>query len=437
MGDNCVELYITMNLFETSRQVTVLGAGMVGVSCALALQAKGWRVTLVDRRQPGEETSHGNAGVLSRSSLLPFNRPGLWAALPSMLMKGSPALKLRASGLKNWPWLLKFLWHAQRSSFAKSSVALDALIQISMRTHRDWMAQAHAENLCRDTGWLWLYSSLEAFDGSSTSRQILQDFSVDMEVLTAHELTDLEPHIAPRFSHALWIKDAMSVSHPGALVKAYAQQFIQAGGVFQVEEVRAISQQPAGWQWHTASGHEHRTPNLVVAMGPWSDTLLSASQLAKPHRTCLGFERGYHRHFKPVAGMHLGRPIYDTAGAFVLSPMQNHAGQVTLRLSTGVEMAAQDAVFNAQQLDAAEHAARKVFPLKEAIASSDWLGSRPTTPDSRPVIGEMPACAGLWLAYGHQHIGFSTGPGTGVLLSELMSSESTSIDPRPFSPARF
>ena len=426
-----------MNLFETSRQVTVLGAGMVGVSCAWALQAKGWRVTLIDRRQPGEETSHGNAGVLSRSSLLPFNRPGLWGALPSMLMNGSPALKLRASGLKNWPWLLKFLWHAQRSSFEISSVALDALIQMSMRTHLDWMAQAHAENLCRDTGWLWLYESPEAFASSSTARQILQDFSVNVETLSASELTDLEPHISPKFSHSLWIKDAMSVSHPGALVKAYAQQFIQAGGVFQVEEVRAISQQPSGWQWHTASGHGHTTPNLVVAMGPWSDTFLSGSQWVKPYRACLGFERGYHRQFKPLEGVHLGRPIYDTASAYVLSPMQNHEGEVRMRLSTGVELAAQDAPFDAQQLDAAEKAARTVFPLNEATPSSDWLGSRPTTPDSRPMIGEMPGCAGLWLAYGHQHIGFSTGPGTGILLSELMSSESTSIDPRPFSPARF
>ena len=437
MGDNGISLQITMNFFKTSRQVTVLGAGMVGVSCALALQAKGWRVTLIDRRQPGEETSHGNAGVLSRSSLLPFNRPGLWGALPSMLVKGSPALKLRASGMKHWPWLLRFLWHAQRSSFEISAVALDALIQMSMRTHLDWMAQAHAENLCRDTGWLWLYSNPESYANSLSSRQILQEFSVNMETLTAQGLSELEPHIAPNFSHALWIKDAMSVSHPEALVKAYAQQFIQAGGVFQLEEVRAISQQAAGWQWHTVAGHGHWTPNVVVAMGPWSDTLLSNSQLAKPHRNCLGFERGYHRHFKPVAGIHLGRPIYDTAGAYVLSPMQNHEGEVRMRLSTGVELAAQDAAFNAQQLDAAEHAARKVFPMKEATASSDWLGSRPTTPDSRPVIGEMPDCAGLWLAYGHQHIGFSTGPGTGVLLSELMSSESTSIDPRPFSPARF
>ena len=316
-------------------------------------------------------------------------------------------------------------------------MALDGLIQLSMATHQDWIRQAQVESLLRESGWLWLYSNPEAFANSLSTREILQDFSVRMEVLSAHGLTDLEPHIAPKFSHALWIKDALSVSNPGALVKTYAQHFLRAGGVFQIEEARAITQQPVGWQWHASSGPVHWTPNLVVAMGPWSDALLTHSKLFKPQRTSFGFERGYHRQFKIVEGINLGRPIYDTAGAYVLSPMQNNAGEDTMRLSTGVELAAQNAVFNAQQLDDAEHAARKVFPMKESVMSSDWLGARPTTPDSRPVIGEMPGCPGLWLAYGHQHIGFSTGPGTGLLLSELMSSESTSIDPWPFRPERF
>jgi D-amino-acid dehydrogenase len=151
----------------------------------------------------------------------------------------------------------------------------------------------------------------------------------------------------------------------------------------------------------------------------------------------MGFERGYHRQFKPVEGVPLGRPIYDISGAYVLSPMQNAAGENIMRLTTGVELAAQDAQPNWQQLEDAENAARRAFPMKEALPSSDWMGSRPSLPDSRPVIGEMPGCPGLWLAFGHQHIGFSTGPGTGVLLAELMSSESTSIDPRAFGVDRF
>ncbi len=424
-----------MNFFETSRQVTVLGAGMVGVSCALALQAKGWRVTLVDRQGPGQETSGGNAGVLSRSSLLPFNRPGLWQALPQMLLKPGPGLSVRASALGNWPWLWRFLWHARRTSFDTTTVALDGLIQLSGATHRAWLRSA--QHHLRETGWLWLYPSDLAFAGSAFAREVLQEFSVATEVLTPKGLHDLEPHVAPHFSHALWIKDAASVSNPQAVVAQYAAQFVAAGGVFQTAHIHSLSQQASGWQWQTHDGNVHWAPNLVLAMGPWSESVLAASQLPSRFKVHMGFERGYHRHFKAVDGVSLGRPLYDTAGAYVLSPMCNEAGESLMRMTTGVELAALDAKANRTQLEAAENAARKIFPMREAVPESDWLGARPTTPDSRPVIGELPGCPGLWLAFGHQHIGFSTGPGTGVLLAELMSSEPTSIDPRPFRPERF
>ena len=426
-----------MNFYETSRQVTVLGAGMVGVSCALALQAKGWRVTLVDRRLPGEETSEGNAGVLSRSSLLPFNRPGLIKNLPRMLLKPGPALQVRPSALSLWPFMWRFLWHSKRASFDETSVALDALIQWSTDVHKIWLTQAQAQHRWRDTGWLWLFQNQSAFDASAFARDTLNAFSVATEILQGTEIQTLEPHLAPHFSQALWIKDAASVDNPGAVVKTYAQLFVQQGGTLQTAEVKALSQQAVGWQWQDAQSAWHATPNVVVAMGPWSESLLKASRLPSTFQANMGFERGYHRHFQTLDGISLNRPIYDTAGAYVLSPMKDKQGASVLRMTTGVELAARDAKPNGSQLEAAENAARRVMPMKASVQGQDWQGSRPTTPDSRPVIGEMPNCPGLWLAFGHQHIGFSTGPGTGVLLSELMGSESTSIDPRPFRPARF
>ncbi len=426
-----------MNFYETSRQVTVLGAGMVGVSCALALQAQGWQVTLVDKREPGEETSAGNAGVLSRSSLLPFNRPGLWQSLPRMLLKQGPSLQVRPSALAHWNFMWRFLWHARRHSFDITTVALDGLIQLSGLTHKTWLAQTAEQHRLRETGWLWLFQNDAAWDSSAFSREVLQDFSVATEVLRDREIQNLEPHLATAFAHGLWIKDAASVDNPGAVVKAYAQQFVKLGGVVQQAEVRVLQRQPQGWQWQDAAGAPHWTPNVVLAMGPWSETLLKASQLPSAFSVNMAFERGYHRHFKPVTGVTLQRPVYDTAGAYVLSPMVNAQGEPVFRMTTGVELAGRDAAPNYAQLEAAENAVRRVIPLKEAVTGSDWMGSRPTTPDSRPVIGEMPQCPGLWLAFGHQHIGFSTGPGTGVLLSELMAGESTSINPAPFSPARF
>ena len=426
-----------MNFFETSRQVTVLGAGMVGVSCALVLQAKGWKVTLVDQRGPGEETSAGNAGVLSRSSLLPFNRPGLWQSLPRMLLKPGPSLQMRASALTHFDFMWRFLWHARRASFDITTVALDGLIQLSGGVHRNWLTQCALQHRLRENGWLWLFQNDMAWQGSAFSRDVLKDFSVACEALHGPDIQSLEPHLSTQFQHALWIKDAASVDNPSAVVKAYAEQFVKQGGIFHLSEVCNLQKQPQGWQWLDASGSPHWAPNLVLAMGPWSESLLKASQLPSDFHAYMAFERGYHRHFKPVTGVTLQRPVYDTAGAYVLSPMVDEAGESVLRMTTGVELAERDAAPNTQQLEAAENAVRRALPLKEAVVGSDWLGSRPTTPDSRPIIGEMPQCPGLWLAFGHQHIGFSTGPGTGVLLSELMAGESTSINPMPFSPLRF
>jgi D-amino-acid dehydrogenase len=426
-----------MNFFETSRQVAVLGAGMVGVSCALALQAKGWQVTLVDKRAPGEETSAGNAGVLSRSSLLPFNRPGLWQSLPRMLFKPGPGLHVRFSALAHFDFVWRFLWHARRQSFDISTVALDGLIQLSAQTHKSWLKQTGVPHRLRENGWLWLFQSEAAWASSTFSRDVLQDFSVAAEVLRGAEIQALEPHLSSQFTHALWIKDAASVDNPGAVVKAYAEEFVKLGGVIQQAEVRALQQQANAWQWQDSSGTPHWTANVVLAMGPWSESLLKASQLPSEFKAHMAFERGYHRHFKPVDGVTLQRPVYDTAGGYVMSPMVNAKGESEFRLTTGVELAGRDAAPNFAQLEAAENAVRRVLPLKEAVSGSDWLGARPSTPDSRPVIGEMPQCPGLWLAFGHQHIGFSTGPGTGVLLAELMAGESTSINPEAFSPTRF
>lgn len=426
-----------MNFFETSRQVTVLGAGMVGVSCALALQSKGWQVTLVDKQAPGEETSAGNAGVLSRSSLLPFNRPGLWQSLPRMLRQGGPSLQVRPSALTHWRFMWRFLWHARRASFDVTTVALDGLIQLSVQTHKHWLMQAAEQQRLRETGWLWLFQNDAAWASSAFARTVLAEFSVASETLRGADIQSLEPHLAANFSHALWIKDAASVDNPSAVVKAYADQFVKLGGVYHQAEVRALQRHPQGWQWQDTAGLSHGSANLVLAMGPWSESLLKVSHLPSDFKAHMAFERGYHRHFKPVAGVTLQRPVYDTAGAYVLSPMRNAEGEQVFRMTTGVELAARDAAPNTAQLEAAENAVRRVIPLKEAVTGTDWIGSRPTTPDSRPVIGEMPQCPGLWLAFGHQHIGFSTGPGTGVLLSELMAGESTSINPAPFSPARY
>lgn len=412
--------------------VAVLGAGIVGVSCALELQRRGLIVTVFDRRAPGCETSHGNAGVMARSSLLPFNNPGLWSALPRLLRNHTAQFRYDPVYLaQHLPWALGFLWRARTSVFNDTTVALDALIRLSGPEHHRLLAESGAAHRLRTNGWLFLYRSEQGFAASQSSRNIFDRFGIDSQVLNAQALADLEPDLKPLFPRALWIKDTASVDGPGQVVQAYAKLFVARGGRIEQTPITDLRRTGNDGQWQLVAegGATHSAARIVMALGPWSQAFAKKTlNLTLP----MAFERGQHMHYGAVAGASLNRPIYDTAGGYVLSPMAQG-----LRLSTGVQLAARDAPANPAQLNMAERSAREAFPLDARLDAEAWLGSRPTLPDSRPMIGECPGQPGLWLALGHQHIGFSTGPGTAVLLGAMMAGEPCAVDAVPFSPSRF
>ncbi len=412
------------------KTVAVIGAGIVGVACALELQKRGASVTLIDRSEPGRETSYGNAGVMARSSLMPFNNPGLWGALPKLLRNRAAQFRYNPFFLaRHATWAIGFLARARRSVFEESTAALDSLIRLSTTEHTRLLAEAGASHRLRDNGWIFLYRSAAGYAGSQLSRQTFDRFGIATETLDPHGLSDLEPHLAPIFSHALWIKDTASVDSPGRVVQAYADLFVARGGSVQRREIQGLERDGAdGWQLRDSAGRTLRAHRVVVALGPWAKSFLAPLGISVP----MAFERGYCMHYGTLGAAALRRPIYDTAGAYVLSPMEEG-----MRLTTGVELTDRDAAKNLTQLSMAEKSAREAFPLGQRLDEEAWLGRRPTLPDSRPIIGEAPHHPGLWLAFGHQHIGFSTGPGTAVVLGALMSGESSPIDPAPFRPGRF
>ena len=414
-----------------NQTIAILGAGMVGVSCALELQRRGFDVTLFDRSTPGRETSYGNAGVIARSSLVPFNNPTLWKSLPTLLKNNSASFRYDPIFMaKNLPWALRFLSNARQRTFEETTVALDTLIRLSAGEHQRLMAEAGTAHRCRDTGWIFLYRSEQAFAGGQLSRNTFEKFGIATQILDAGAIAELEPGLNPIFPRGLWIQDASSVDSPGKVVEAYAKLFVTRGGTIRQTQVTGITKSAGdSWRVTEAGGTAHEVSRAVLALGPWTREFAAQTlDLSVP----MAFERGYHMHYGAADGTVLTRPVYDTGGAYVLSPMEQG-----LRLSTGVQMTARDAPPNLVQLDLAERAARQAFPLADRSEAQPWLGSRPTLPDSRPIIGECPGRPGLWLAFGHQHIGFSTGPGTAALLGAMMVGEKPPIDPTPFRAGRF
>jgi glycine/D-amino acid oxidase-like deaminating enzyme len=409
--------------------VAVVGAGIVGVACALELQRRGRSVTLLDRGEPGGEASYGNSGLLARSSLVPFNHPGIWSSLPKLLENQSTRFRYDpAFLLRNPAWVARFLASARPAAFEATKAALDSLIVLSIAEHKRLLAEAGIAHRLRTTGWLFLYRSATSFASGRIARVAYHQFGVATQLLDRAALRELEPGLTGVFDRALWIRDAASVDNPGAVVQAYAKLLVDRGGTLLKRKVADLRRRPSGWAVLDAAGGHIDADEVVLALGAWSKGFLAKMGIAVP----MAFERGYHMHFAPAPQVALQRPIYDVDGGYVLTPMERG-----LRLTTGIELADLDAPKNLEQLRSAETAAREAFPLGERLDGEAWMGARPTLPDSRPMIGPCAGHPGLWLAFGHQHIGFSTGPGTAALLGDLIAGATPRINPYAFRPGRF
>jgi len=413
--------------------VLVLGAGMVGVCTALALQKRGARVTLVDRKAPGRETSYGNAGVLARSSLIPINNPAMFRALPRMVRNTTTSLRYDPAFMaRNAVWVAQFLANARRSRFLATAGALDGLIRLSIGRHLDLLAENALGGHLSDRGWLFLYRGAEGFDAAQGNRAVMADHDVPTEVLDDAALGDLEPGLRRIFARALWIKDSYSIDDPGAVVAGYARAFVAAGGTIRQGDVAAMTETGDRVTVHLSGASDLAADRVAVCLGPWAKGFLENSG----YRVRMAFERGYHRHFTGHRDgsnvPHLGRPVYDTGGGYVLSPMR--AG---LRLSSGVELTGCDAPPDTRQIERAELAAREAVDLGERADDTTWLGRRPTFPDSRPAIGIAPGSRRVALGIGHQHIGFMTGAGTGEMLADILSGRPCAIDAAPFRTERY
>jgi D-amino-acid dehydrogenase len=411
---------------DQTADVIVLGAGIVGVSAAYAARQRGLSVILLDRREPGSETSYGNAGILSSGSILPLNKPSLWSALPTYITNRHAALRWDpAWALANIDWIVRFLANAAPSRVRPRATALHGLIGASLKLHREWIVKANAAQRIRETGWLKAWRS-DALAAAKQEQAFLAEYGIASELLDRQAISALEPNIVPIYKVGLLHTQTASVDSPDAVVKAYAKMFASTGGEIRQSDIKAITPDGEGWRVVLADGGV-AARHVVVALGPWSADLLRPLG----YRVPLAFERGYHREFKPNPARSLQRPIHDAEGSFLMTPMEHG-----IRVTSGVELTARDAPSSFAQLDAVVPVARSVVEFGEAVGEP-WRGARPTLPDSLPVIGPAPRHSGLWLAFGNQHIGFTTGPATGAAIAAMITGTPPPFDVTAFSPGRY
>jgi D-amino-acid dehydrogenase len=415
---------------ELRADVLVLGAGMVGVGAALHLQQRGRDVILVDKHElAGEETSHGNAGIIESASVFPYMFPRDLREILRYATNRAPQVRYSPADLPSFlPWLVRYYLASRPDRAFKSAMAVLPLIQRSLMEHEMLIAEAGAGALLRKNGWIKLFRSETSLAHALKELERARAYGVEGSLLDAKAIAEHEPNLSGDFAGALHFGQPGFVTDPGGLAKAYAALFKRKGGRFVVGDARALQQDGDGrWRVPMQTGSAVAR-EAVVALGPWSDLVFAPLGYSIP----LSVKRGYHLHLKPRGNAVLNHPVLDADQGFLLAPMARG-----IRVTTGVEFVRRDAPPTPVQVERALPKAHALFPLGEPVDAKPWMGARPCLPDMLPVIGRAPRHPGLWFDFGHQHHGLTLGPVTGRLLAEMMTGETPVADPTPFAVERF
>jgi D-amino-acid dehydrogenase len=411
------------------REIAVVGAGVVGMSAALYLQRDGHKVSVIDARAPGTLTSYGNAGGIVTGAVTPTSTPDLWKEIPTMLFDRASPIRLRWSSLPQLtPWLVRFLLAGRRAQVDRSAAALAPILAQANDAHRELAGLAGVHDVLRPVGWLKVYETETGFAGSALERELMTRHGIKFEVLSQDELRQLEPHLAPKFIKGLFQPDSGFASYPWKLVDGYGQYFAEVGGQFLHENVRRLEPREGGGVRVRSERGIRDFDAVVVAAGAWSARL--ASQIGD--RVSLEAERGYHLNLEPEQSVELRRPVVFPERVFAMAPMQDG-----IRINSGIELASLEAPPDFSRIYKLLPHARAALPGLSDRVNREWMGYRPSTPDSVPVIGKSPRCPSVIYAFGHGHLGLTLGPATGRLVASIVAGRSAGIDLSPYRPHRF
>lgn len=413
-----------------SLRCAVIGAGLVGLCTALALQRQGRKVTLIDAGRPGEGASWGNAGFLATESIDPLSTWGTLKSAPRLLLdRHGPLVIPKANLPASLPWLARFTRAAGPAMVNASRTALADLNRQAVPAWQACLSSIGQSDLLVRCGYLLAWESAAGLSAARREVKHLQAWDQPVELIGRQQLDDMEPNLAGRMSHALHFPEAYRVRDPAWLGAALFEAYTSAGGVFMQQPVAAIRVVDAH-RIELQLGLETRMfSKVALCAGASSGELLKTLSMSVP----LMAERGYHLSVQSSETF-LNRPVCSVDRRVFLSPLNSGFRVVGISELGGLALPAQPARF-----ETLRHHARQLFPHRSELINqaSEWMGKRPTLPDSLPVIDVHPDHAHLGFAFGNQHLGLTQAAITGRLLSQRLMGMPCDLNLKPFRITRF
>ena len=408
------------------QSVIVIGSGITGVSCAEELRRSGAKVTLIDRVKAGDpsQTSFGNAGILAREGIMPIANPSMLKMIPQILLSPNSPVYLKWSYLAKFsPWALKFIMNGTRPKALPIILALNELIYDTVENHIQLSKNTDAARFIEKGDMTLLYRNRKQFSSDKFANQARRNLGIIWEELSRNELLDRDPHISKLYQFGLAYKNHGWITNPAAYVSSLAKHFQKNGGKILIGEVSKIN----GNNVELKGGIILKAENIVLATCAWSKNL--TSQLG--HNIPLQAERGYHLSLKNA--YHMPPNTYlITDKKFGLTPMD-----CFLRCAGQSEFAPLEMPPNPKAIKNLRKFLFRLYPKLAYETETIWQGTRPTLPDSLPVIGRSSKNPSVIFAFGGQHLGLTMGPKIGKMVRDIIFERQSNINMKPYSSDRF
>ncbi|MBU9697562.1 FAD-binding oxidoreductase [Rhodobacteraceae bacterium HSP-20] len=415
---------------HVTTEIAVIGAGVVGLAVAERLLAQGHAVTLLDPHPPAAtvaETaaSYGNAGTIADYAVLPVGTPDVLKNLPSLLFDRNSPLAIRRAALPALlPWLARFALQSLPRRAEANARTIAALLSTATADWLDLGDRLGGGDILKKRGCLYVYEKAAAFRAAATDMAFRRSLGVTVDLIDPATLRQMEPALPEVEGGAAFFPQAVFLDDPGRMVALLAAEVTRRAEIIATRADR-LDRQVDGVTLTGPGLHLHAR-RVVIAAGAHSRRLAAMAG----DRVPLDTERGYHVEWDmdcpPVT-----RPTCPTTRGFYLCPMQGR-----LRVAGTVELGGLTAPPSPHRIARLVEGARAIFPdLPEP--SRQWMGFRPSMPDSVPVIGPSRAGAEVIHAYGHGHIGLTLAPVTARLVADIIAGRPTEMDLRPLLPHRF
>ena len=407
--------------------VGVIGAGIQGVCISLYLTGKGFKVTLIDRDEPGKDSaSYGNAGHFSPYAAVPINRPDILADIPSMLFSSTGPLALKWNYIpKMIPWFLKFIKNCSQKNMMHTAKYMHQILNLALPAYDELFKDIDVSGLveCKGIMYFWTNKDLKSRE---LENNIRNELGVKQQLLTPHEIHDLEPHIKKIYHGGVLYPNARHARNPRKILLKLFDLFIKRGGHFERQNVQTISFSSDNKPVIKTDLNFYTFEKAVVACGAFSKKLTDQVDEKIP----LDTERGYHVHFKGHDHL-LSRPVIFLNRGFGITPMEQG-----LRVVGTVEFGGLDNPPSKKRIQNLVNSAKYLFP-ELGKHEDEWLGFRPSLPDYLPVIGPSKNHKNLFYSFGHHHLGWTLGAISGKIISSMIAGENTNLDLSAYNSTRF